>query len=67
MFDLLCHHCSHWMGESSEPLEFLGMFKNPSDRNRVDGPRSSWRCKSCGWVNVFRKLVGGRRPLETKC
>lgn len=50
-----CHHCTRWIGESRTPLTFAGMFKEPQDRSRIDEPRDTYRCKSCGWVNVFRE------------
>jgi len=42
------------MGETSSSLTFVGMFKRPEDRSMVEAPRDTWRCKSCGWVNVFQ-------------
>ncbi len=50
---LHCHHCSTWLGESREALTFVGMFKDPRERERVAGPRDTYRCKRCGWANVF--------------
>ena len=52
--ELRCHHCTQWLGETSRSLVFVGMFKSPQDRQRVDGPRDTYRCKGCGWVNVFQ-------------
>lgn len=59
-----CHHCQNWIGESPVALEFVGLFKSPSDRTLVTEPRVTHRCKSCGWVTVFRPLPtnGGTRP-----
>jgi hypothetical protein len=51
---LHCHHCSTWLGESRESLTFVGMFKDPRERERVPQPRDTYRCKRCGWVNVFQ-------------
>jgi len=51
---LHCHHCSTWLGESVESLTFVGMFKDPRDRERVEGPRATYRCKRCSWVNLFQ-------------
>jgi hypothetical protein len=51
---LHCHHCQRWLGESRESLAFVGMFKDPRQRERVTEPRDTWRCKSCGWANVFQ-------------
>ena len=51
---LHCHHCQRWLGETSQSLVFVGMFKDPHDRQRVEGARDTYRCKSCGWVNVFQ-------------
>jgi len=62
-YQLRCHHCSQWVGESSIPLEFFGMFKHPRDCALVEEPRSTYRCKSCGWVTVFRPaMANGIRP-----
>lgn len=51
---LHCHHCQRWLGETSQSLVFVGMFKDPRERERVTGARDSWRCKSCGWTMVFQ-------------
>jgi hypothetical protein len=51
---LHCHHCSTWLGEAREALTFVGMFKDPRERERVPGPRDTYRCKRCGWANVFQ-------------
>ena len=55
------------MGEASEAMELVGLFKEPRDVERMALPRDTWRCKSCGWANVFRR-VGSRawRDVETK-
>lgn len=64
---LHCHHCQRWVGETSQSLVFVGMFKAPHDRARVDGARDVWRCKSCGWVNVFQPAaVRDYRDIELK-
>jgi len=52
--ELRCHHCTQWLGETSHSLVFVGMFKAPQDRHRVPAPRDTYRCKGCGWVNVFQ-------------
>ena len=65
-YDLRCHRCSHFMGESSEPVEFSGLFKRPRDREQVKAPRSSWRCPSCGWTNVFKRVTSSWREVEMK-
>jgi hypothetical protein len=52
--ELRCHHCTQWLGETSRSLAFVGMFKDPRQRERVAAPRDTWRCKSCGWANVFQ-------------
>ena len=52
---LHCHYCSHWLGEASAPVEFMGMFKQPKEREQVEPPRDTYRCGSCRWVNVFRR------------
>ena len=54
---LYCHHCSQWVGESSDPVTLVGMVRDPRDRNLVPSPRNTWRCKSCGWVNIFRVVA----------
>ena len=59
-----CHHCSAFCGEASEPLKFVGMFERAKDANVVALPRETWRCGSCGWVNVFRRASW--RDVETK-
>ena len=51
---LHCHHCQRWLGEARDSLTFVGMFKDPRQRERVEGPRDTYRCKSCGWANVFQ-------------
>ena len=54
---LHCHHCQRWLGESPHSLTFVGMFKDPRDREHVPGPRHTYRCKSCGWVTVFQSTA----------
>ena len=54
---LHCHHCQRWLGEARESLTFVGMFKDPRDRELVQGPRSTYRCKSCAWSNVFQSAA----------
>lgn len=64
---LHCHHCTTWLGESESPLTFVGMFKDPQDRNYLPAPRNTYRCKRCGWVTVFWGGGGGgvrRRAVE---
>lgn len=51
---LYCPNCSHWLGESSAALTFAGMFEGPQLRHNVSEPRDTYRCKSCGWITVFR-------------
>jgi hypothetical protein len=51
---LRCHHCTKLMGEASRPLVFMGMFRLPQDRAYKPAPRDTYRCKGCGWVNVFQ-------------
>jgi hypothetical protein len=66
---LHCHHCTHWLGESGEPVIFVGMFKEPRDRAHVEEPRDTYRCGSCRWVNVFRRAAtggGNWRRIELK-
>lgn len=55
---LHCHYCTHWLGESSESVQFVGMFQRPKDREKVPEPRDTYRCGSCRWVNVFRRMEG---------
>jgi hypothetical protein len=64
---LHCHHCQRWLGEARESLTFVGMFKDPRDRERLAEPRDTYRCKSCGWANVFQTAaVRDWREVETK-
>jgi hypothetical protein len=68
-FELRCHHCSSWLGESREPLKHRGSFETPRDREVLPEPRDSWRCKGCGWVNVFRPYTRdevARSMIEVK-
>lgn len=53
-YQVRCHHCHQWIGESSIPLDFSGMFRDSRDCALVEEPRSTYRCKHCGWVTVFR-------------
>lgn len=53
-FQLRCHRCHQWLGESSEPMELVGLFKDPRQRECIREPRNTWRCKACGSANVFR-------------
>lgn len=50
---LHCHRCKQWLGESSRPVELVGLFKEPRQREIIAVPRETWRCKACGWANVF--------------
>lgn len=66
-YDLRCHRCSYWIGESAEPMEFVGLFKDKRDRDQVQSPRATYQCKHCGWVNIFRRAVASfRRSIEIK-
>jgi len=64
--ELRCHRCSHFMGESSEPVEFTGLFKRTRDRAKIAEPRSAWLCPSCGWTNTFRQTSVDWREMQTK-
>jgi len=55
-FDLRCHRCSYWIGETHQAVEFVGAFKRLRDREQLPAPRDSRVCEHCGWVNVFRPL-----------
>ncbi len=69
MSELHCHYCVRWVGDTSQALVFVGMFKDPHDRYRLSHPRDTYRCKSCGWVNIFRpREVEARdyRSIELK-
>ncbi len=67
---LHCHHCQRWIGETSQSLVFVGMFKDPRDRERVEGHRDTYRCPSCKWSNVFQSPAAATfrdyRHVETK-
>jgi phage FluMu protein Com len=66
---LRCHHCSHWVGESSSPVEFAGMFRSLRDRVFVEEPRTTFQCRHCKWVNVFRPTANPAQrwqPIEMK-
>lgn len=64
---LRCHHCKQWLGESSQPLELVGLFKDPRQRERIQIPRDTWRCRACGWANVFAPAASGSwRDVELK-
>jgi hypothetical protein len=68
-FDLRCHRCSAWIGEARESMELVGLFQKPRDREHIPEPRDAWRCKGCGWVNVFKpaeKPAASWRTVETK-
>lgn len=60
-FQLRCHHCSSWIGEAQQAMQLVGVFKSPRDRERIEGPRDTWRCKGCGWVNVFHPMNDTRQ------
>lgn len=50
-------------------MEMVGIFRDPRERRRIAPPRDSWRCKSCGWTNVFVPASGSagwRARIETK-
>lgn len=53
-FEIRCHRCSSWIGEAKDPMELVGIFKVVRDVELIRAPRNTWRCKSCGWANVFR-------------
>jgi len=67
---LHCHHCQRWLGETSESLMFVGMFKDPRQRERLSDPRDTYRCASCKWVNVFQSSANAAtrdyRDVELK-
>lgn len=51
--ELRCHHCTHALRGTKYPAVFVGMFKPIGQRVYV-GPGDTYRCKGCGWVNVFQ-------------
>lgn len=62
-----CHRCKQWIGESREEMELVGLFKDPRECERLPAPRDTWRCKACGWANVFRPVAAtAYRKLELK-
>lgn len=56
MTDLRCDRCDAFLGEAAELMRLVGVFKAARDTEHVDPPRYSWRCKGCGWINIFRAL-----------
>lgn len=66
MYDHRCHHCSQWVGESPDPLTFVGMFKDPRERTMIAAPRLTFRCGKCGWVSVFQRAAKSWRQVEVK-
>ncbi len=64
--ELRCHHCTQWLGETSRSLVFVGMFRDPRQRDRVEGARDSYRCKGCGWLNIFQAATRDYRAIEIK-
>jgi hypothetical protein len=69
-YPIHCHKCSAWIGEASGPMEVVGVFKVARDSDRIPAPRQTWRCKGCGWVNVFHasktERHGSWRDVELK-
>lgn len=65
-FDVRCHRCSKWIGEAHEPVELVGLFRDPQDRHNIPAPRQTFRCKSCMWTNVFRVVASAWRGVQTK-
>ena len=63
-----CHHCSStFIGETSQSLVFVGMFKDSHDKDYIPGPRDTYRCKACGWINVFKpQAVRDYRNIDLK-
>ena len=63
-----CHHCGdgRLIGETSQTLAFVGMFKYIRDCGMVDGQRDTYRCRSCGWCNVFQPAAQDYRDIELK-
>lgn len=50
--EVRCGNCSHWLGESPEPLVYIEHVERGGDA-RIGAPRDLRLCKSCGRVNVF--------------
>jgi len=50
--EIRCHRCSHYLGESAEAMEFVGVVKLRDLRDVIPPPRSSWKCR-CGWDNIY--------------
>jgi hypothetical protein len=55
--DIFCQRCARWIGDTSESLQLVAVYRRPPDRSRVPHPRRTWQCKDCGCVNVFRPLT----------
>lgn len=41
------------------PMRLVGIFRSSRDSATIAAPRWSWRCKGCGWLNVFIPLRPG--------
>lgn len=68
-FPLRCHNCTAFVGEARQPMEMVGVFRRPHERERIEGPRDTWRCGKCGWTTVFQPVeetVPAWRTIETK-
>ena len=55
--DIYCQHCARWIGDTSEQVRLVAVYRRAPDRARVPPPRSTWQCKDCGCVNVFCPLT----------
>jgi len=57
MHDIYCQRCARWIGDTSEELRLVAVYRKALDRSRVPAPRTTWQCKDCGSVNVFCPLT----------
>lgn len=66
-FEVMCHSCGHWLGESPAVLRLAGVFRHARERNSIQGQRSSWRCGKCGWTNTFLEAATMTTDAPWRC
>jgi len=54
--DVRCYSCSQWIAEHPRQLRIMAVVRKARERDFVEPPRVSIRCKGCGWTNIFEEI-----------
>jgi len=60
-----CHHCGRPSERMTRPMRIAGVFMNIPQFSIIQLPPGAekFRCRGCGWINVFELIQGARGPV----